>query len=85
MDPESFKTRARPLLHGRGWRKRLAAALGVDYATVKRWSAKGGKVPTYVEALIECLEALAAAAAPPPERFRQPAVASVMEDVDDQV
>ncbi len=69
MDPDSFKRRARPLLQGRGWRKRFAAAIGVDYATVKRWTAENGKVPTYVEALIECLEALEQAGLPLPERF----------------
>lgn len=72
MDAETFKQRARPLLQGRGWRKRLAAGIGVDYATVKRWTAKGGKVPSYVEALIECLEALERGGVALPERFRRP-------------
>ncbi len=75
MDPGSLKQRARPLLQGRGWRKRLAAAIGVDYATVKRWTAEGGKVPTYVDALIECLEVLEAAGVAPPDRFVRLALA----------
>jgi hypothetical protein len=76
MTPEILKERAKPLLGGRGWRKRLAVALGVDYATVKRWTADGGKVPIYVQALLECLEALAAAGQPLPDRFKIPADSS---------
>ena len=36
-----------------GPRPSLAAALKVDYATVKRWTADAGRVPEYVAALIE--------------------------------
>lgn len=69
MTPDDLRTRAKPLLGGSGWRKRFAAALKVDYATVKRWTADGGRVPEYVAALIEALEALSAIGAPLPERF----------------
>jgi hypothetical protein len=69
MTPQSFRDRAKPLLGGKGWRKRLAHAIGVDYATVKRWTADKGKVPTYVKALIEALEALYEADIPLPKRF----------------
>ena len=54
---------------GRGWRKRLAAAIGVDYATVKRWTSDQGKVPVYMLALIEALEILDNEGHALPERF----------------
>jgi hypothetical protein len=67
--PEEFRDRAKPLLGGRGWRKRLAAAIGVDYATVKRWTSDQGKVPVYMLALIEALEMLDSEGYALPERF----------------
>ncbi len=70
MTPKELRERGKPLLGGRGWRKRLARAINVDYATVKRWTADSGKVPTYVAALLECLELIEKTGHAFPQRFR---------------
>ncbi len=69
LTPEMFRERAKPLLGGSGWRKRLARAIGVDYATVKRWTSDNGKVPGYMIALLEALEMLDGEGYELPERF----------------
>ena len=62
-----FAQRAEAVLGGWGWRRRLARALGTAESTVARW--KGGKVPGYAWAVVECLERLKEERLPFPLRF----------------
>jgi DNA-binding transcriptional regulator YdaS (Cro superfamily) len=61
---EEFVERASATLGGRGWMKRLSEALGVHYATVKRWASGDMVVPEYAAAVIELLEKVPAALRP---------------------
>lgn len=63
MTAEDFNAAGEGLL-GYGWRRKLAAALGVHYSTVKRWSAGDCAVPAYVVAIFEFLAAVPRASRP---------------------
>lgn len=41
-------------LYGRGWQTKLAASLGVDGSTVRRWVAGSVPVPGPVAAAVKC-------------------------------
>jgi DNA-binding transcriptional regulator YdaS (Cro superfamily) len=70
MRTDEFCHRAALTLGGRGWMTRLASALGVHYATVKRWANGEMDVPEYAAAAIELLEIVPAALRP--KRFTVP-------------
>ena len=55
-------------LLGWGWQTTLAHGLGLDNRTIRRWSSDG-TAPTYVEAVLECLQALKKAGEPLPARW----------------
>lgn len=56
-----FADRAKAILGGRGYQRRLAAALGVHTTTVSRWVSGDLDPPAYAWAVVELLEALDAA------------------------
>lgn len=64
MTPDEFAARASAALGGRGWQTRLAAALGIDGSTIRRWLSGSMPLPAYAVAVVELLEAVPAAFRP---------------------
>jgi hypothetical protein len=71
MDTNDFCERAAKILGGHGWRTRLAAITGKDYATIKRWANGQQPVPDYAASIVELLELVPAESFERlPERFQ---------------
>jgi hypothetical protein len=71
MKSREFEAKAGAIFGAHGWKKRIAAATGKDYATVKRWATGELPVPDYAVAIVELLEIVPEAMRP--ERFLRPA------------
>lgn len=55
MTADEFNAAGRTLYGGRGWLRRMAEVMRVDYSTVRRWATGAVPVPGIAEALVRCL------------------------------